>query len=142
MIRLFRVLLIQIAKILPFAICFLLALSYLECIYSLLFDLYSAVNNSIIPRKEISWSMAWIVEYGWSTIVLLGVISFAVETCVWNKLSILYLCINLYEKDIFANIELYKETIILVCVINIIFSIYFVQKGIKVYIKNRKIKLF
>lgn len=82
MIRFFRVLLIQIAKVLPFIICGIVAISFLENIFSLLFERYAMFDGSYIPYKPISWTISNIIEYDWTTIVVLIILSIALETCI------------------------------------------------------------
>jgi hypothetical protein len=131
-----RVLLIRFAKILPFILCGIVLISYLETIYSLIANMVVIWDIYLIPYKPISWAIANVVEYGWNTIIIISILSIATETCIWNKLSIAYLCVNLYEKDFFANIELYEETIIAICLINIIISSLLIYKGTKQLIKH------
>ena len=137
MIHWFRTLLIRVAKILPFVFCFILILSYYECIVSLCIGSFSNYESYTIPYNPISWAIAGIAEYGWNTLAILAILSIAVETCIWNKLSIAYLGLNLYEKNFFANIELYDETVIVICIANIVVSSLLVYKGCKIYIRKQ-----
>lgn len=134
MIHWFRTLLIRVAKILPFVFCFILILSYCECIVSLCIGSFSNYESYSIPCKPISWAIAGIAEYGWNTLAILAILSIAVETCIWNKLSIIYLGLNIYEKDFFGSIELYEETVIITCAANIIVAAFLVYKGCKIYL--------
>ena len=137
MIRFFRVLLIQIAKVLPFIICGIVAISFLENIFSLLFERYAMFDGSYIPYKPISWTISNIIEYDWTTIVVLIILSIALETCIWNKLATIYLCVNLYEKSYF-DFELDIWQIYIISILNLIISAYFTYKGITIFLKNAK----
>lgn len=130
MIHYFRVLLIRIAKILPFIICCIVAISYFETLLSVSFDKYAVFCDSLVPYKPVSWYITKIIEYDWTTVIVLIILSVAVETCVWNKLSILYLCANLYEKQYFTD-EMTVFAITIVCLANIVVSAFLVYKGIK-----------
>jgi hypothetical protein len=136
MIYFFRVLLIRIAKILPFIICGIVAISYIESIMSLCFNLYAYFGECYVPYKPISWAISNVFEYEWTTIIVLSVLSIAVETCIWNKLSIVYLGANLCEKSYF-NFELDIWQIYVISILNLIISAYFTYKGIKILLTHK-----
>lgn len=135
MIYFFRVLLIRIAKILPFIICGIVAISYIESIMSLCFNLYAYFDEYYVPYKPISWAISSVFEYEWTTIIVLSVLSIAVETCIWNKLSIIYLGANLCEKYYF-DFELDIWQIYIISILNLIISAYFTYKGIKILLRK------
>ena len=132
-----RLFLIRLAKVLPFIVCSLVAVSYIETICSFSFSNFVVWSNYTIPYKPISWAIVGIAEYGWNTLAILAILSIAVETCICNKLSIAYLGLNLYEKNFFANIKLYDETVIVICIANIIVSSLLVYKGCKIYLRKQ-----
>lgn len=134
MIRKARVLLIEIGKMLPFIICSIVALSYVENLRSLIMTDYVLFDDSIVLNKSISWWIGQYFEYNITTVVILLIISVAIETCRWNKLACLYLGIGLTEKSYF-DFELDIETIYCICIINIIASTYLTYKGIKIITK-------
>lgn len=101
MIRKARVLLIETGKMLPFIICSIVALSYVENLRSLIMTDYVLFDDSIVLNKSISWWIGQYFEYNITTVVILLIISVAIETCRWNKLACLYLGINLIEKILF-----------------------------------------
>ena len=136
MIHLFMTLLIRVAKILPFVFCFILILSYCECIVSLCIGSFSNYESYSIPYKPISWAIAGIAEYGWNTLAILSILSIAVETCIWNKLSSLYLGINLFEKPYF-DFELEPTAIYIICTLNIIVAGYLTYKGIRILTRKQ-----
>lgn len=137
MINEFRKLLIRIGKILPFVICFLVCLNYAETAFALATNNYLDWNGVVIPNTPISFLIGQYFEYNLQMLVVLCIISIAIETCIYNKLSCVYLCVNLYEKSYFANVELYTETIYIIAVANIIVSGFFVYKGAKMLIKYK-----
>lgn len=134
MIRKARVLLIEIGKMLPFIICSIVALSYVDNLRSSIMTDYVLFDDSIVLNKSISWWIGQYFEYNITTVVILLIISVAIETCRWNKLACLYLGINLIEKSYF-DFELDIETIYCICIINIIASTYLTYKGIKIITK-------
>ena len=80
--------------------------------------------------------VANILEYdflGWLT---LSVISISVQTCLTNKLSLLYLLANIGQKEYFANVEIETTTAIIVAVINAVICGYFTYKGVKILLRK------
>lgn len=139
MVNKIRRLLINLGKVLPFILCFVLLIGYTESIISLVFDNYLNYENYLTLSTPLSFWIALKFQYDYLTLFIITIISFAIETCKWNKLAILYLLMQLWEKDYFFTIELYKEYIYLICIINIIVCTFFVLKGITIFLKNFKI---
>lgn len=136
MIHQARVLIIRFAKIFPFILCAIVCLSFIEALFAIISNNFVEYQGYSMMIKPLSWFIGNLYVYDWKTIFVCLVLSIAFQTCVWNRLSILYLCVNLYEKDFFANIELYEETIIAICLINIIISSLLIYKGTKQLIKH------
>ena len=63
---------------------------------------------------------------------MLFIISYAIETCIWNKLAILYLLIQLGEKDLFSTMEITETLIYMVSTVNIIMCVFLINKGIRI----------
>ena len=127
-----RVILINIGKILPFVMCFIVALSYTESMLSVITNNLVKWNEYAIPNNEISWFVGEYFEYDLVTLVAFVILSIAIETCVYNKLTCLYLGINLLEKSYF-DFELEPTTIYIICLANIIVAGYLTIKGIVLY---------
>lgn len=130
MINVFRKLLIRIGKVLPFFICFLVCIHYVETVFALATNDFLEYDDVVIPNTRLSFIVGKYFEYNAQTIVVLFVISISIKTCVYNKLACIYLGINLLEKSYF-QFELYVEQIIMVALLNIIISTFLVFKGIK-----------
>ena len=137
MINRFRRLLIRVGKILPFIVCLLILLQYAETAFALAKNDFLMYDSVVIPNTPISFFIGQYFEYNLQMLVVLCIISIAIETCIYNKLACVYLCINLYEKSYFANVELYAETIYIIAFANIIVSGFFVYKGTKMLIKYK-----
>lgn len=89
------------------------------------------LGNYYILDKPFAWFIGdWFV-YGWQIVFIAILLSLATETCIWNKLSIAYLCANILERDYFITIELYEEYIYAIVLFNIAISGYLTWKGIK-----------
>lgn len=129
-----RVKLIQIGKIAPFVVCFVVFISYTEDVYSLMFDRYVEFSDGVYLRKDLSWFIGNYFKYDLATLSFLVVLSCAIETCIYNKLACLYLSINLLEKSYF-DFELEPIYIYIICLVNIIIAGYLTIKGIKILLK-------
>lgn len=134
MINSFRRLLIRIGKILPFILCFIVCISYTESLYGNII-VYGDISFIETP---ISFFVAEYFEYDLLSLVVMLTISVAIETCYWNKLAIIYLCINLYERSYFATTEISEEAALLFAILNIITSGFLAFKGIYLLIYNKK----
>lgn len=131
-----RILLIQVGKVLPFFVCLIAAISYTESCVSLLTDNYIIYDGDVILNKPLSFFLGNYFEYNIQMLVVLFVISIAIETCYWNKLACLYLGINLLEKSYF-DFEMEVWLISVICTLNIIASGFLVYKGVVILLRNR-----
>lgn len=131
-----RVILIRLGKALPFIICFIVLISYAESLISLSTGDFIVYDDEIIPRKRLSWLIGQYFEYNAQMLAVLFIISFAIETCIYNKLSCLYLGVNLFEKYWFAGHETDINTCIAVCSVNIVVAVYLTYKGIRMLTIN------
>ena len=134
MINKFRRLLIRIGKVLPFVICFLVCINYTETSFSLLTSDFLVWNDIVIPNTSVSFFVGQYFEYNLQMLVVLCIISIAIETCIYNKLACGYLGINLAEKSYF-DFELEPTAIYIICLANIIVAGYLTFKGIKILLK-------
>ena len=123
MITKFRRLLIRIGKVLPFIICLLVCVNYTESLFSLATNGLIEWNGTTILHTPISFFIGQYFEYNVQMLVVLVIISCAVETCLFNKLACLYLCINLLEKSYF-DFELEPTIIYIICLANILVASY------------------
>ena len=125
-----RVFLVRCAKMIPFLFCFVVCVSYSESSWALVNEDFLMHGDSIVLNKPISFLIGdWFV-YDWYTIATLTVLSISMETCVWNKLSIVYLAVNIFERDYFITVELYPEYVYVICVLNVLASGFLVYKGV------------
>ena len=131
MINRFRRLLIQVGKVLPFVVCFLIAINYTETAFALATKDFLMYDGIVIPNTRISFFIGHYFEYNIQMLVVLVILSISIQTCVYNKLSCLYLGINLLEKSYF-DFELEPTTIYIICALNIVASSYLTYKGLKI----------
>lgn len=129
-----RRLLINVGKILPFVVCFIVLISYVENVYALTIEDYMYYDGYYVLNKQVSNFIGSIFEYNIQTLAVLVLISFAISTCIYNKLACLYLGINLVEKSYF-DFEMEPTYIYIVCIANIIVAGYLTVKGIKILLK-------
>lgn len=126
-----RFFLINVGKTLPFILCAFVFASYLECAYALITENFIIYDNCLMLNKPLSWFVGNLFEYNIQALFVVTVLSFAIRTCIWNKLSLAYLLVNLWEKDYFMTVELYIEQVYVIVILNILVSMFFVYKGIK-----------
>lgn len=127
-----RVILVNMGKMLPFVLCGMILISYSETLFSLATNDFVEWCGYIIPNTPISWFVGSYFEYDWVTLLALLIMSIAVQTCFWNKLSLLYLFLQLKEKEYLSSIELYPEYIYAICIVNIIVAGYLTLRGINI----------
>lgn len=133
-----RAILVNMGKMLPFVLCGIILVSYSETMFSLAASDFVEWGGYIIPNTPISWFVGNYFEYDLVTLLALLIMSIAVQTCFWNKLSLLYLFLQLKEKEHLLSIELYPEYIYAICIANILISGFFCHKGIKILLSSRK----
>jgi hypothetical protein len=133
-----RVILVNMGKMLPFVLCGIILVSYSETMFSLATSDFVEWNGYIIPNTPISWFVGNYFEYDLVTLFALLIMSIAVQTCFWNKLSLLYLFLQLKEKEYLLSIELYPECIYVICIANILICSFFCYKGIRILTSSRK----
>lgn len=131
MINKFRRLLIRIGKVVPFVLCLLVCSNYTETLLALLTNDYLEWSGVIILNTRLSFLIGNYFEYNVQMLIVLCIISIAVETCIYNKLACVYLGVNLIEKSYF-NFELEPTYIYIICIINILVAGYLTWKGIKI----------
>ena len=129
-----RRLLIRVGKVLPFLVCSLVLISYLENIYALYNENFLYYDGYYVLSKPISNYIGNIFEYNIQTLFVLTLISISIRTCIFNKLACGYLGINLWEKS-YLDFELEPTTIYLICLANILVAGYLTLKGIKILLK-------
>lgn len=128
-----RIYLIRIGKVLPFIVCLVASISYLESCLALCTENYILYDSYVILNKPISFYIGQYFEYNLQMLVVLCVISVAIETCIYNKLACAYLGINLLEKSYF-DFDFEPTTIYIICLANIIVAGYLTWKGISIYL--------
>lgn len=133
-----RVALINTGKMLPFLICVVVFVSYAESAFALATSDFLDTDNAIILNKPLSWIIADYFRYNIVTIVVLTILSYSINACKWNKLALLYLAIQLYEKEYFLTIELDAFVIYIICVVNMLVCSFLIYKGITNLLKNAK----
>ena len=131
MINAFRRLLIRIGKVLPFMVCFLVCFCYTESLYALITEDYLLYDDVVILNTKASFFIGSYFEYNLQMLVVLCIISIAIETCIYNKLACVYLGINLLEKSYF-DFELEPTTIYIICLANILVAGYLTVKGLRI----------
>lgn len=132
----FRSVLIETGKVFPFLLCFVTLISYSEGLYALITDSYVEYADSLYLYKPISWAISKYVDYNLNLMYLLTVLVFAIRTCLYNKLSVLYLYINLFERSYFPTIEMPDAAVYAITLTNISACAFLSYKGLGKLIKK------
>ena len=127
----FRVLLIRLGKISPFLITFLVFISYVESLLALMTNSLAEYNGEVVLYKPLSWVIASYFEYDMYVVALLTILAISIETCIWNKLALLYLFIQLIEKGLLAHVMLDLWVYYIIVITNVLISIVLTLKGIR-----------
>lgn len=96
---------------------------------------YMYYNGYYVLNKQVSNFIGSIFEYNIQTLAVLVLVSFAISTCIYNKLACGYLGINLAEKSYF-DFELEPTYIYIICLANIIVAGHLTVKGIKILLNH------
>jgi hypothetical protein len=130
-----RRLLINSGKVLPFALCFILSISYSETLVAIITEDFLEYEGYVVLNTPISFRIAKVFRYDWLMMVLVFVISFAIEACKWNMYASMYLAVHLLEKHYFT-FEMEMGSVALVAGLNLIIAVFFVYKGCCIFIKK------
>lgn len=131
-----RRMLINIGKTLPFVICFVVLIAYVESVFSLMSEDYLCFDGSVILNTPISFAIASAFEYDMLVVVVVMIISIAIEACKWNIFAVMYLLVQLLEKYAF-DMELDVWLIYVISSLNMLASGFFVYRGFVILTKNR-----
>ena len=130
-----RRILIQIGKALPFVVCFIVCLSYTEGLLSFVNEDYIIFQDYAALNKPFSHWIGKYFEYDVMSVLVMFIISVAVETCVWNKLAVLYLALHLVLKS-YLDFELEPYAIYAISISQILISGFFVYRGVRILTSN------
>ena len=64
-------------------------------------------------------------------VAFLTILAIAIETCIWNKLALLYLFIQLIEKGLLAHVMLDLWAYYIIVITNALISLVLTLKGIR-----------
>ena len=115
-----RTFLIQLGKAMPFVVVFIVSIDYCESIIATMTCDYVAIGNNVVLNTPISFIIGKIFRYDWLLVFMLFVLSFAIRACVWNKLCVLYLTLQICERYYLCKVELYENQIISIATANLI----------------------
>lgn len=130
-----RRLLINSGKVLPFALCFILSISYSETLVAIITENFLEYEGYIVLNTPISFRIAKVFRYDWLIMILVFVISIAIEACKWNMYASMYLAVHLLEKHYFT-FEMEMGSVALVAGLNLTIAVFFVYKGCCIFIKK------
>lgn len=123
---------IWIGKYAPFIIVAITIISNIEALYAMMFKVYVYYDESAIYYKPISWWIGNIFELDKAWLFALVVLSIGIEACIWNRISIVFLALLLWQKQYFMEHTISEMMFGVVLLLNIIVGILLVLKGIKI----------
>jgi len=130
-----RRLLINSGKVLPFALCFILSISYSEALVAVITEDFLEYEGFVVLNTPISFRIAKAFRYDWLIIAFVFIVSIAIEACRWNIYASMYLAVHLLERHFFS-FEMDLDSIALVAGFNLLISAFFVYKGCCIFIKK------
>ena len=130
--------LINMGKVIPFFICFIIFIAYTETLFACLLSNYIICDGVLIPNTPLSFNIGHLFEYDYLVVFVAATISLAIEACKWNLVANIYMFSNLLWKSYF-DFEISIETIYIIATTNILVCGYIVFKGIKTFTKTSKL---
>lgn len=131
MLNAFRRFLIRLGKMLPFMLCFIVMIVYVESFFALYTQDFLLYNEHITLNTPISFMIANVFEYDMLTIFDATILSVSIQTCVWNKIALFYLTLQLISCKYIEARELEPTSIYIICLTNILVAGYLITKGVK-----------
>ena len=131
-----RIVLINIGKALPFIICFMVLVSYSENILSLATNNIVQYADTYTLSKPISHWIGGVFEYDALIVVVLVIMAYALETCYWNKLAVLYLLLHLIFKNYVQDVVFDETEVYIVSIVNAVISFFLSYKGAEILVKH------
>ena len=131
-------LIVKIGKAIPFILCFVVLIGFIETAYSYSREIYE--DGQLY--KPISWLIGDIVRYDWLTIVAMLSLSYGLNNCWRNKVAIFYLIFNLIQKHIIESITMNSTLIYYYIVFNITILVVILFLGLQQGYINHKYKVY
>lgn len=131
-----RRVLINLGKSLPFVICFIVFIGYLESLIALMTQDFLKYDDCVTLNTRLSFIVACYVKYDLLIVIVATILAYALETCKWHRYAVYYALIQLGEKQ-YLNFELEPTTIYLICLANIIIAGYLTYNGIKIILTTK-----
>ena len=130
-----RRVLVRGGRALPFILCSLVAVSYMEELYALVMDKYVMNEGYMYLDTPLTCEMAKYVKYDLVSVVVTLIISVSIEACKWNMFAVLYLGVNLLEKYVFTfEFDTWGAYTFLTA--NMLISVFLVYKGCCLFLKT------
>lgn len=139
MVTLFRKILIQSGKVIPFILAFVVMIGYIESIYALITDNYEMyADGDVVLFTPISNYIGNIVYVDWFDVLLLYVLAVALEFCWRNMLAVHYLLLNLAVRTLLEHVYIGSGVVIGIASFMALAGLYCVYGGIKILLSSRK----
>lgn len=138
MANLFRKILIRLGKVIPFILAFFVLVGHIENIYSILTDRIAVDEYGLeYYYCPISTFLSDIVAIDVFDVILLYILSIALEFCWRNRLAIHYITLNLAVRFALETLSHDEWVILPLCSFMALFGLFCVYGGFKM-IKYQK----
>lgn len=112
----FRRILINMGKAMPFILVFIVMVSYIETLYAITSqNIVMDYCDTMVYDVPISDLIGNVVYCDWFDVLLLFILSTALECCYRNHLAVALLGLNLIVRAVLENTILESGTLICVC---------------------------
>ena len=114
----------------PFLLCFIVLFSDIENIIAITTCNVVLCDGVLIYNTPISFMIGNCFEFDIVFLLLILLVSFSIETCIYNKTAIFYLILILYRKSYFETHDAFSDNeYICILVICALISMFYILKG-------------
>lgn len=125
--------LIRMGKSLPFILCFIILISYLENIYAIATNDYINYGGCLIYNTPVSFYIGAFAEYDIVFMVAVTIISIAIEVCIYNLIAVAYCWFNILQRYLLWEYGPFdNEIYYIVAIANVAFAAWITYKGISI----------
>lgn len=133
MIQWFRRLLIRIGKILPFVLAFILFVNYVEILYAVASgQMYEDIDGCYVYATPISSFIGDIVYIDYLDVLLMYIMSVALELCWRNRMAIHYITLSLALRFALETTSMSEWAVIPLCALMALLGLICVCLGIRI----------
>ena len=139
MATLFRKILIQSGKVIPFVLAFIVAFGYIESAYAIYMELFEECEDgSVMLYTPISNYIGSVIYIDWFDVFLLYILGIALEFCKYNFRAVHYLLLNLAVRTLVEHFYIESGIVVGIASFMALCGLYCVCGGITIFLKSAK----